>query len=372
MSNKGISGLAASIFALFCTTMFLQTSFIPNIVSDSLASTDTIRSTSYSKTFPALNTLEDLDGQKVIAIGSSIIQYSVDGKCISDTIDTPDTFVFNLGVSGANPYTEILQIPAIIRASPEIVMIDLGPNGLWDFYESESLDEYIRFRFTINSIGMGNEDIGEWTNLIRQRDKQWIAFNDIERIQLTQSYSRITAEKILLKEFDEYFEESFEEIKYKEYAPEPDSEGWVDYLMTPRFLAPKYENLNDSDVQILIDDKMKSKKKQGVYNPHFDGTLNHEAYEYMIQELTDAGIHVLLVATPHHSMVYPHLDDGQLDGFNATMDRYETEYGATSLNMYWETWDNSMFRDRSHLGHNGREYFCERVSPVIDEILSER
>ena len=52
--------------------------------------------------------------------------------------------------------------------------------------------------------------------------------------------------------------------------------------------------------------------------------------------------------------------------------RYETEYGATSLNMYWETWDNSMFRDRSHLGHNGREYFCERVSPVIDEILSER
>ena len=94
---------------------------------------------------------------------------------------------------------------------------------------------------------------------------------------------------------------------------------------------------------LLIDDKMESKKKQGVYNPHFDGTLNHEAYEYMIQELTDAGIHVLLVATPHHSMVYPHLDDGQLDGFNATMDRYEAEYGATSLNMYWETWDNSMF-----------------------------
>ena len=144
MNNKSFGGLASSIFALFCTTMFLQTSFIPNIVSESLASTDTVRSTSYGKTFPALNTLEDLDGQKVIAIGSSIIQYSVDGKCISDTITISDTLVFNLGVSGANPYTEILQIPAIIRVDPEIVMIDLGPNGLWDFYESESLDEYIR------------------------------------------------------------------------------------------------------------------------------------------------------------------------------------------------------------------------------------
>ena len=186
------------------------------MVSDSLASTDTVRSTSYGKTFPALHSLENIDGQKVIAIGSSIIQYSVDGKCISDTIDTSDTSVFNLGVSGANPYTEILQIPAIIRVDPEIVMIDLGPNGLWNFYESESLDEYIRFRFTINSIAMGNEDIGEWTELIREIDKQWIAFNDIERIQLTQSYSRISAEKIRMQEFDDFFEESFDENKDKE------------------------------------------------------------------------------------------------------------------------------------------------------------
>ena len=346
----------------------LQASIIPNLVSNSLASTDTVRSTSYGKTFPALHSLEDLDNQKVIAIGSSIIQYSVDGKCISQSIDTPNTSVYNLGVSGANPYTEILQIPAIIRVDPEIVMIDLGPNGLWDFYESEALDEYIEFRFIINSISMENQDIGEWISLIREKDKQWIALDDVERIQLTQSYSRISAEKMLMKEFAEYFEG----LSYKEYAPEPDSEGWIDYLMTPAFLAPNYENLNDSEVQVLIDDIMKSKKNQGVYNPKSDGTLNHESYEYMLQELTDAGIDVILVATPHHPMVYPHLGDKQLDGFNSTMERYVSEYNVTALNMYWETWDNSMFRDRSHLGHNGREYFCERVTPVIDQILSER
>jgi hypothetical protein len=41
------------------------------------------------------------------------------------------------------------------------------------------------------------------------------------------------------------------------------------------------------------------------------------------------------------------------------------------LNMYWETWDGKMFRDRSHLGDLGREYFCERIAPEIDAILGD-
>ena len=69
----------------------------------------------------------------VIAIGSSIIQASVDGVCISEMIDSPDTDVFNLGISGAIPYTEILQIPALINANPELVSLDLGPNSLWNY-----------------------------------------------------------------------------------------------------------------------------------------------------------------------------------------------------------------------------------------------
>ena len=138
---------------------------ITGIVGDQLIASDIVSSPTYAKTFPALHSLEDYDGDKVIAIGSSIIQYSVDGKCIMEEM-TSDAGVFNLGISGANPYTEILQIPALIRASPELVMIDLGTNNLWNYYESESLNDYIEFRFTINSILMKNQDIGEWYDLI--------------------------------------------------------------------------------------------------------------------------------------------------------------------------------------------------------------
>jgi hypothetical protein len=66
------SDLFIAIFSIFCTMVFLQTSIIPGIVIDSLVSSDLVRSTSYSKTFPALHSLEDYENGKVIAIGSSI------------------------------------------------------------------------------------------------------------------------------------------------------------------------------------------------------------------------------------------------------------------------------------------------------------
>ena len=365
---KSIPGgeIFTSIFTLFCTFLFLQTTVITGIVGDQLIASDIVSSPTYAKTFPALHSLEDYDGDKVIAIGSSIIQYSVDGKCIMEEM-TSDAGVFNLGISGANPYTEILQIPALIRASPELVMIDLGPNSLWNYYESESLNDYIEFRFTINSILMKNQDIGEWYDLILDEHKQWIAVNDIERMEMTQSYSHRAIEKSLI----EFFQDHSEYITYSERSVKPGDADWYDFLMTPNFLSAKYELLDDSEVKQLIDDKMQSKKKQGVYNPKFNGTFNHDALEYMLQKLTQNGIQVMLVATPHHPYVYPNLDSGQLDGFNHTINDLGERYNATVLNMYWETWEGNMFRDRSHLGDNGREYFCERVAPEIDKILGE-
>ena len=191
------------------------------MVVDSIVSSNLVRSPTYGKTFPALHSLEDYDGKKVVAIGSSIMQYSIDGNCIGESMESDDVSVFNLAVSGANPYTEILQIPALIKADPELVIIDLGPNGLWEFYESESLDEYIQFRFTINSIAMENDDIGGWTELIRERDKQWIAMTDLERFELTQQYSHRAFENVLLDYFDEYYDY----IDHKKYAPKPNEDG---------------------------------------------------------------------------------------------------------------------------------------------------
>ena len=364
-ANSGLPGLVVSVLSLFFSAMFVLSSVGPAIVTNSLISTDIVSNTRYGITFPALDSIENHENDAVIAIGSSIIRAATDGKCISDSLEHNGVNVYNLGISGANPYTEILQIPALIRANPELVLLDLGPNGLWDHNTNPSINEYNQFRFTINSIAMKNHDIGGWNDLIREVDREWIAFNDAERIKLTQSYSQKSLEKIISSEVADYFDS----VDFQQVAPLPSDEKWIDYLMQPVQRSDYFEDMSQTEISEYFEEKMPGKATNGVYNPKFNDTLNHQSYEYIIEELTKAGIEVLLVATPHHPMVYSYLSSGQLDNFNHTFERFESYEGVKGINMFWEQWHSSMFRDRNHLGTNGREYFCQRLSPIIDGIL---
>ena len=238
-TDFSFSGLIVSVISLFLSAMFILSSVGPAIVTDSLISTNMVSNTRYGITFPALDSIEHHDDDSVIAIGSSIIRAAVDGKCISESLENNDVNVYNLGISGANPYTEILQIPALIRADPELVLLDLGPNGLWNFKNDSNLEEYIQFRFTINSIAMQHEDIGNWTDLIREVDEKWIALTGIERIKLTQSYSQKSFELWMQSEFSEHFDS----IKFEQQAPLPNDENWVDYLMQPNFRGTYFEEM---------------------------------------------------------------------------------------------------------------------------------
>ena len=361
---------SSSVVAL-CIVFLLSSSITFSIVSDKLITTPMTSNSRYAVTFPALEYITHHDEDAVVAIGSSIIQASVDGVCITDAMNTPDINVFNLGISGANPYTEVLQIPALVKAKPELVLLDLGPNSLWNYNSDESLDEYIQFRFTINSIMMSQGDVGDWTTLIRDEDRQWLAYTFEERMKLTQSYSQKSADYIL-QNIASSFNEDFE---VEARAPLPGDEDWHQYLMQPymdSFARPPFFELkSDAEIQEYLDEKMPKKAKQGVYNPRANGTLNHAAYEYIIGELRDAEIPILMVATPHHPKVNSYLSPGQLDGFNQTFNQYANLSGVYGVNMYWEEWHSSMFRDRNHLGDAGREYFCERISPHIDTMLNE-
>ena len=362
--------LFGSVFVL-CIVFLLSSSSTFSIVSDKLITAPLTSNSRYAVTFPALEYIAQHDDDAVIAIGSSIIQASVDGVCISEMINRSDTNVFNLGISGANPYTEILQIPALINANPELVLLDLGPNSLWNYNSDESLNEYIQFRFTINSIMMDQGDVGDWTKLIREEDRQWLAYTFEERMKLTQSYSQKSADYILQNIASNFIEE----LDVESRAPLPGDQDWHQYLMQPymdSFARPPFFELkSEVEIQQYLDEKMPKKAKQGVYNPRSNGTLNHAAYEYIIGELRNAEIPILMVATPHHPKVNSYLSPGQLDGFNQTFENYSNLSGVYGVNMYWEEWHSTMFRDRNHLGGAGREYFCERISPHIDKMLAD-
>jgi hypothetical protein len=354
--------LTASLISLAIVFLFLSGATVPKLVNDSLIVGNFIDSGRYAVTQPALESISNEDGEAIVVIGSSILQYATDGVCIGERLNREGAKVYNLAIGGANPYTEMLQIPALVEAKPSTVIVDVGPNSLWNFHESESLDEYIQFRFTILSITLGLNGNLDWYSLIRERDTPYIATSLAERIQLTASYSQTAFDNVLLAEFHDEFGLSY----YDRDMPGVDKEGWFEYLQHPGWLPPKFETMNQTEVEAWFEENMPKRVKYGVYNPLPNGTLNHAALDYTIRTLTEAGVEVLMVAPPHHPMVYPYLEPGQIDGHNATLAYFESTYGAKPVNWFWESWDQGMFRDRNHLGDDGRVYFCERMADVLN------
>ncbi|MBJ24310.1 MAG: hypothetical protein CMB64_06535, partial [Euryarchaeota archaeon] len=271
--DVSISHVLGSIFSLLMVIVLVSTTIAPAMVTNSLITSDLVSNPRYGVTFPALKSIQEMEDESVIGIGSSILRAALDGECVTETLQTDNVNVFNLAISGANPYTEILQIPAIIKANPKLVVLDMGPNNFWNIRESdEAMNEYIRFRFTINSISMENSDMGNWTNLIRDIDKEWVAFNDLERMELTQSYSQEALEdrlKSITAEYSEY-------IDYEKKYPLPGDPDWIEFLMSPHNFMhknPYLEAKSPSEVEEYFEKNMPAKVKQGVYNPKLNDTL---------------------------------------------------------------------------------------------------
>lgn len=355
--------LLGSVAVFFVSFLLCSGYLVPDLVNKSLIEGNVLKSGRYAITFPALEWIGEQDSEAIVAIGNSVLQYATDGECIGERL-ADDATVYNLAISGANPYTEMIQIPALVDAQPEMVLLDLGPNSLWSFYNSSSLDEYIQFRFTILSLTSNLQDSEDWGQFLRMQDRPFVASSFEERMDLTSSYSQTAIDNFIWRAVDEYADVAY----YDRKMPEVFSEQWGEYLQTPNFMPPKFETWNQSEVVAWFEENMESKARMGGYNPNSNGTLNHMALEYIIKSLTDADIEVVMVAPPHHPLAYEYLKPGQIDGHNDTLHYFETTYGAHTVNWFWEEWDQQMFRDRNHLGDQGRVYFCQRISEELNQI----
>jgi hypothetical protein len=358
-------GLVSSLGVLFLTLLVASGIAVPDVVNRALFEGNTLNSGRYAMTGPGLDTVASHDTEAIITLGSSLLQYATDGACITEGLASDRYTMYNFAISGANPYTEVLQIPKVVAAEPRMVVLDVGPNALWDFYESESLDEYIQFRFTILSLTLGLAEGEGPLELVRLRDRPYVAASLEEKMALTASYSQKALEDRLFATFHEELDAWY----YDRQMPSVGGDGWFEYLMTPKFMPDKFETWNQSTVDAWFEANMSKRVQRGVYNPLPNGTLNHEALEYAVRELTQADIEVLLVASPHHPMVYPYLEAGQIDGHNATLAYFESTYGVETLNWFWEVWEQNMFRDSNHLGALGREHYCERMAEALNERL---
>ena len=364
--------LLLSILVALIVILYLSTSTFPALIKPVLMDGSLISNGRFVMTYDGYETVASDDAVSVVGIGSSVLMAAMDGDCMQRASTTDGIRFYNFAMSGAYPYSEMAQIPALIEADPDVVLIEIGPNSLWGW--SGDLwpwaIEYNEFRFQLISMTMAPRHMGDWYDILEESDRQFIDEGMIGRADAWREYTQDALEEYLRRDIDDM--SSGQSITSYSYVPSIGSDEWDAYLSQPNWRDSKFDEMSSEEIREYLDEVMVSKSQQGVYNPKSSGTQNHMALDYTIHELLNASIDVVLIGAPHHPWVNGYLESGQLDGMNETYAHYGAIEGVMPLQMYWDEWPTEAFSDRNHLDSDGREIFCERVTPVIDSIISTR
>jgi hypothetical protein len=374
LREENVQSLSLSISIVFLVFILMSSTFNSFIIKPLLRDGSIIAHGRYMITFDALDTVEDDEGASVVAIGSSITRASIDGSCIENFSNTQDLEVYNLGLSAANPYTEMMQLTALINSKPDIVLLEAGVNSFWDIDSQNRTggideDSYIEFRMRLNSILMDNSDFGNWTEIVREKDRESLLGDYFSRNNETSKYSNEAIEELL----NRFIFDQSNAAKTTSWlrAPETSAESWEDYLSTPNYRIGVWDNGSMvEDWDAWFENNMEERSKFGEFNPQHSGTLFHTVMEHIVEELTRNGITVVLIATPRNPMVFDYLEPGQTDGLNSSLSNLTISDDVIVENMFWETWDKDEFLDRNHLNNNGRQKMCEILAPKIYSSLT--
>ncbi|MDC3291014.1 hypothetical protein OAV27_00810 [Euryarchaeota archaeon] len=364
--------LFLSILVALIVTLYLSTSTLPALIKPILLDGSLISNGRFAMTYEGYETVADDNTVTVVGIGSSVLMAAMDGECMQEQTGIPNARFYNFAMSGAYPYSEMVQVPALIEAEPDVVLIEIGPNSLWgwsgDIWTGAA--EYNEFRFQLISMTMSSRHIGDWYYILEPEDRVFIDTTQTKIMDAWSEYTRDAIEEYLTREIDDMTNALV--VTSYSYVPPIGSDEWDAYLSKPNWRESKFEEKTPEEIIAYFDEVMPAKSKQGVYNPQANGTQNHQALDYTIHELLNASIDVVLIGAPHHPLVNDYLKPGQLDGMNETYTHYSQFEGVTPLQMYWDEWSTEAFSDRNHLDSDGREIFCERVTPIVDSIISTK
>lgn len=324
-------------------------------------------------TFDALETIQEDEVPSVVAIGSSITRASIDGNCIEDLSSIDDLEVYNLGLSGAIPYTELMQLTALIDSKPEIVLLETGVNSFWDLDTQEyqfgsDISSYIELRMKLNSIQMRDSDFGDWTDIIRDEHRQFLLDDVFSRVDEYSTYSSEAIEELLTRIL--LNESAAIEPTSWLRAPQTNDESWNYYLSTPNYRVGAWENNSTlRNPEAWFQENMEHYSEYGEYTPQHNGTLFHVVLNHMVEELIRNDVKVVLVAAPRNPMIFEYLEPGQTDGLNSSLLDLKLSDDVFVENMFWEKWEANDFLDRNHLNGDGRQKMCGILAPMIDSIL---
>jgi len=367
--NQNIS-LFFSLVSSLIVFMFLSQVFSSYIIKPLTYDGTLVRSGRYSFSFEAWDTISEVEETTIVAMGSSLTQYGINGSCITVGNDDRDSKTFNLGIPGSYPYLDMMQTERAVNSNPDLILLEINPISLSKV--SGIPNENIQLRFTLGSLHLKPSDYGKWLDIVRQSDRDYIDGLFQNRYNSESMYFDDSLEELLNRYRTQNSEGEWWEIDRHWYlsTPHPESEEWDEYLLEPTLLNGYLSKLSIEELQKYENETIPTLMMRDRYKPNLISNLNYDALDHMVSRFTNSGISVVLVSYPIHPIAMQSLEPGQLDDHNSSISRLLSYDKTSSLNFLWNhNLNQDDFYDYEHIGEAGRQKMCTMISQELSELI---
>jgi hypothetical protein len=302
----------------------------------------------------AYETISDSEARNVVFIGSSIFYHGIDGACIDEST-SHGLENWNLAVRGDVPYLRLPETDYIVASGAEIVVLEAGPNtfqdGLGAFPES-------RLRWEVFSLHNDVDTSADWREMVMGMDREFILDDPVSKLQFLTDSTGTSLDELAHRTI--YMGESRRNLDGTGMLPDKGSEDWISSLKSPPF--SNEPELSDEEFEIIVERLVNGQFWKPVHSNH----RNMESFNYIVSQLEESGIVVVLLSLPLHSEFQDSLKDGWWDPFNETKLQMSEE--RDFIDLTWEDWPDDHFVDPVHLSTLGRQKSCEVISASLDQI----
>lgn len=362
--------LFLSLISSLIVFMFLSQVFSSYIIKPLTYDGTLVRSGRYSFSFEAWNTISEVEETSIVAVGSSLTQYGINGSCISFGETKTGTKTFNLGIPGSYPYLDMMQTERAVNSNPDLILLELNPISLSNV--SGIPNENIQLRFTLGSLHLTPSDYGKWLEIVRPSDRNYIDGIFQNRYNSESMYFDDSLEELLNRYRTQTSEGEWWMIDRHWYlsTPHPESEEWDEYLVEPTLLDGYISKLSTEELQKYENETIPTLMTRDRYKPNLVSNLNYDALDHMVSRFTSNGISVVLVSYPIHPIAMESLEPGQLDDHNSSINRLISYDKTSSLNLMWNhSLNQDDFYDYEHIGESGRQKMCTMISQKLTDLI---
>ena len=291
----------------------------------------------YSQVYTDYSLISEDSRETVAFLGASQTKVGIDCEYIESN-SNKNIGCYNLGVGGDVPYYRMSELPSLIEASPDYVMIEVSPYMISDLSVLRNFNDTLYMRFGLASIFQEKGDNSVWTDFVREEDKKYVIDDIFEFHSFRNSYRQ----HILDSRIEEGFESQM-----------------------------SHRGIKENNLEISLAEIKDNKKRINDFLIEPSWQPSTESYNVLILELIidmllQNNMSVMLFSLPVDPLVIENLYSGQWNAFNESVSYLVNKTGINYVSFLFEIWSSEQFVDLTHLHKQGIVELNSRLVKDLD------